>query len=291
MKHDLAKEWQTFEDNVFAQETVARAFGLQWPFDETSHDIAAWLVLLDLGVTAGRIVREPSYRRSPEKARRDAELGRQTIHLAPLWRHPIVGEEQGYPALILPVSTMDVTAYADCSHTLSRSALSDDDFLAAIADHIAIPLDGSRPLSLTGHTISLAHPRGLGRLSADMHKRLVLYGGGKAWLSAAIESARAISADTPAHLIEQIHAPFPAPEENGALLIEPLAFEWRITRGASCAIPENANEIRCPDSRRLAQLIDTEMRKKEKPRPLPVVRGPAERRAEAQGHQTAEAAA
>ncbi len=278
MKHDLAQEWQDFEGALFAQEIVARAFGLKFPLDPDSADVVAWTVLLELGITAGRVVREPSYRISAEKARRDAELGRQTMHQAPLWRHPIAGEERGEPVLILPVGRGDVPAYAPCSHTLSRYSFEDeDDFLASIADLIAIPVDGSRPMSLTGHTIALAHPRADGHLPLDGPGKLTLYGSGKAWLEAAISNARTIAAETPPHLVEQIHAPFPPPTEMGALLIEPKAFEWRIARG-DCAIPFEAKEIDCPDSRGLAQLIDAEMRKKDKPRTMPTVRGPALRK-------------
>lgn len=268
MKRDVGAEWLAFEQANDARDCVARAFGLA---DPEGEDVAAFLALIGIGVTAGFVVREPRFRHSAGKLARDAALGRPTLHGAPLWRHPITGEETGEAALILPVMR---GPHVDEMLPLDRLAFEDDaDFAAAIDDLIAIPLQSGRARSLTGHSLAVALRHPLGQL-AEQDGKLIVFGSGMAWLDAHVAQARRIAVDTPAHLVEQLHLPFPVPTSLGAMLLEPRALEWRITRH-DCAIPAGAREVVCPDSRRLAELIDMQMRKKEPVRKLPVVRGPA----------------
>lgn len=243
---------------------IADWFGLVHPIDENGDDLAAWLALIDLGVCAARIVREPRWRINQDKAARDAGLDRHTMHLAPLWRHPITGEETGSWALMLPVGGGDEPS------TLSRiglHAIGDADFASRISDLVAIPVDGGRPLSLSGYTVAI------GTFQAQGSKRLTLYGSGMAWLKAFMGRVQALCAETPPHLIEQLHLPFHPPGDDGLLLLEPDAIEWRVCK-ANCVIPAHVDEIACPDSRGLAEMVDQAMRKKERPRAVPKVLGP-----------------
>jgi hypothetical protein len=255
-----AQEWLAI-NAVCEDARIAGWFGLSFPIDPEHDDIAAWWSLLDLGICATRIIREPQYRISREKADRDAALDRPTIHLAPLWRYPITGEETGIWALMLPVDGGDEPS------TLSRTLLGDDGFAESIADLIALPVDGGRPLSMTGYTVAIGGFRG------DARHRLTLYGSGLAWLKAHMAQARAVAADTPPHLVEQLHLPFPAPGEAAVLLLEPDALEWRVVK-SDCIVPREVQEIACPDSRKLAEMIDQALRKKERPRTIPKVMGP-----------------
>lgn len=240
---------------------VCRAFGLPFPIDPLSDEFPACLALIDLGIGAANVIAEPRLRISAEKRARDAELGRPTIHAAPTWRHPDA-DETGTAALILPVSL-------DWPHSRAmslRQAGSDEAFAARIADMIAIPLDGSRPLSRTGHTLAVG-PFNVAK------ERLVLHAGGKAWLDAHLAQAHRICADTPAHLVPKLHFPLPPPDDVATLMIEPMALEWRVT-AAGCVIPHAARHVDVADSRALAGMIDNLMRQRERTRPLPVVRGP-----------------
>mgnify|MGYP001282560944 CR=1 FL=1 len=142
----------------------------------------------------------------------------------------------------------------------------DEDFAAGIADLIAVPVDGGRALSFTGYTLAV------GAMRANAAGELVLYGSGLSFLTSHVVQAKKIAADTPAHLIERLHVPFPSPEAN--LVIEPHALEWRLWKSA-CVIPTAAREIVCPDSRGLAEFVDGAMRKKERVRPALPVRAPA----------------
>jgi hypothetical protein len=262
------REWQAL-DAATERALIAQHLGLEYPLHPGIDDMAAWLALIDLGICFATIVREPSLKAKPEKAARDAE--RDTMQLAPQWRCPVsdtslgISSEAGTPALILPVASGE-----QYGEVLSLSALGEEDFAAAVTDLVALPCDGGRPLSLTGYTVAV------GSMRADYKGRLVVYGSGRAWLDAHLVVARKIAADTPSHLVERLHLPFPEPEFT--LLIEPKALEWRVTQWR-CAIPTAANRIVCPDSRALAQLIDTEMRKKVRVRTLPTVCGPKLERA------------
>jgi hypothetical protein len=262
------REWQAL-DAATDRALIAKHLGLEYPIHPEIDEMAAWLALIDLGICFTTIVREPHLKVKPEKAARDAD--RDTMHLAPRWRYPIsdtslsVSAEAGIPALILPVGSGE-----KFGEVLSLSAMGDEDFAAAVADLAAIPLDGGRPLSMTGYTVAV------GTMRADHKGRLVVYGSGRAWLDACLAMARTIAADTPSHLVERLHLPFPAPDFT--LLVEPKALEWRVTQWR-CVIPTAVNKIVCPDSRSLAQLIDTAMRKKVRVRTLPTVCGPRQERA------------
>jgi hypothetical protein len=218
------------------------------------------LALLDLGLCETAVIAEPRYRPNTSKAARDALLDRPTIHLAPTWRLPDP-DETGTQALILPVCV-------DGFHnrTLSLQRLREDVFAGAIADLVAIPLDGSRPLSMTGHTLAV----GSFNVASD---KLRVQAGGANWIERHLTHVRQITADTPGHLVPRLHMPFPAPDDIITLLVEPQGLEWRVTAPA-CVIPHAAREVMVLDSPKLAELIDTLMRRKERTRPLPVVRGP-----------------
>jgi|GEM_PF-4788149 hypothetical protein len=262
------REWLAL-DAATERALIARHLGLEYPLHPEIDDIAAWLALIDLGICFATIVREPRCAVKPEKAARDAE--RDTMELALQWRYPVsdpslgISAEAGTPALILPVANGE--RYGE---VLSLSALGEEDFAAAVADLVALPCDGGRPLSLTGYTLAV------GSMQVDPKGRLVVYGSGRAWLDAHLAVARTIAADTPSHLVERLHLPFPAPDST--LLVEPKALEWRVTQWR-CVIPLAAKTIVCPDSRALALLIDRAMRKKQRVRRLPTVCGPKQERA------------
>lgn len=252
-----AQEWLAIDDAT-DRSRIAQWFGLRFPIDPDHDDIAPWLALIDLGVWAARVVREPKFRVDPDKAARDASLGRHTMHLAPLWRHPITGEEAGEWALMLPVGSDGYCM------TLSRTALGDEGFAEEIADVLALPADGGPARSMTGFTPAV------GRFCANDTARLTLYAGGLGWIKGYLRHAQIAADGTPPHLVERFHVPFAPPEDLGVLLVEPDAHEWRVSQ-LSCAIPADVTEVVCADSPRLAQHIDAAMRKKERPRPIPKV--------------------
>lgn len=257
----MGEEWRLLE-RATDMAALCAAFGLPHPIDPEGDYVAESLAMLELGLCETAIVREPRFtHRSTRKTARDAELERDTIHGAPTWR-PTLDDETGTRAIILPVCAPNVTE----NLTLSLAILNADDFAAHIADLVAIPLDGGRPLSRSGHTLAI------GTFRAEEGK-LVLRGSGKAWLDAYLALARETAADTPAHLVERLHTPFPAPDYGATLVIEPLALDWRVT-SAGCVIPHDAMQVVCPDSRALAQKIDELMRRRERVRPLPKVLGP-----------------
>lgn len=239
---------------------ICGAVDLAWPINPEGNDFAQQLALLDLGLSEARIYAEPRLKRNPSKADRDARLGRDTIHLAPTWRYADP-DEPGIPALILPVGD-DGRFY----RTLSLKLLSDDDFADAIVDLIALPLDGSRALSLTGHTTAI------GCFNVD-GKSLRVQVGGLAWLKTHLARIGAVTAETPPHLVRRLHSNLPPPDDIVTLLIEPLALDWRVT-SAGCVIPHAALEVVALDSLRLARTIDAAMREKMPCRSLPTVRGP-----------------
>lgn len=239
---------------------VCGAFGLSWPINPDGEDFAQQLALVDMGLVEARIYAEPRLRRNPNKASRDARLGRLTIHLAPTWRFADA-DETGIPALILPVCD-DGRFY----RTMSLKLLSDDDFADSIVDMIALPLDGSRPLSLTGHTTAV------GSFSVEGNS-LRVQAGGIAWLKNHLTRIRDLTAETPPHLVRRLHPNFPPPDDIVTLLVEPLALDWRVT-SAGCVIPHAALEVIALDSIILAKTIDEQMRLKLPVRSLPTVRGP-----------------
>jgi hypothetical protein len=269
------EEWLAL-DNAFATDDVARAFELDLREGEASADWPKWLALFDLGLRVASIVREPAFTVDPKKAARDAELGRPTMHLAQQWRHPLPASkffaaEKGVRALMLPV----MADSGKVALPLSLSQMGEDTFCEHIADLVAIPLDGGRPLSLTGFTACV------GAFEPDAAGRMTFYGGGKTWLDAHLADIAERCADMPGDIDERLMgAPF------GILMVEPRAFEWRVSR-FDCALPYRTTEIACPDSRTLAQWIAAELRKKEKPRAVPTVRGPAARSSEAVAHAQA----
>ena len=261
------EEWRALE--ATAGDVIA-AFNLDLGDDDQSRDWPIALALFDLGLRMARVIREPAYRVDAKKAARDAELGRATMHMAQQWRHPqaackFFAAEQGIPALILPVAAPADGRGSSYAAALSLAREGEHAFAEQIADLVALPLDGGRPMSLTGFTAAG------GGFEPDAQGRLTFYGSGKAWLDAHLAGVADLCVETPGHLVERLHMPFRGPD--GVLLLEPRAFEWRLTR-YDCAIPYRAREIICADSRKLAELIDTEMRKREKPRPAPTVRGP-----------------
>jgi hypothetical protein len=265
---------------------VGAGLRLEWPFlpgtdeiDPATEDMAVWLALFDLGVCIAGVIREPHDLVQPKNADRDT---RNTVPIAPQWRYPVsdasvgVQVETGTPALILPVtsgSSSDDTRSSparDFAEVLSLSEWGEEGFAAEIDDLVALPLDGGRPLSMTGYTLAI------GAMRADHAGRLIVYGSGRAWLDVYLALVRKIAADTPPHLVERLHLPFPRPAPT--LLVEPRALEWRVAQWR-CVIPTDAKQIVCPDSRALAQQIDAAMRRKDRVRPLPTVCGPKEEHA------------
>jgi len=242
---------------------ICGAFGLPYPIDPESDDFAASLALVDLGLCEAKIVAEPRLRRSRDKALRDAELGRDTIHLAPTWRYA-AEDDVPVPALIMPVEAEDHYCRAMALWRFANA----EEFAGAIVDLVAIPLDGSRPLSMSGHTLAI------GSFAVEAEK-LVVQANGLSWLKAYVAKVRQITGETPAHLVPKLHFPLPPPDDVVTLLVEPFALDWRVT-SMGCVIPHAAREVVVPDSRRLAEAIDGLMRKKERARPLPIVRGPKE---------------
>ena len=241
---------------------LCQAFGLPYPCDVDCPGYAEFLALLDLGLCEAEIIADPRWRRSAKKAERDADLNRDTIHMAPTWRYAD-SDETGHVALVLPVGVDDSGRERPLSMTNSQD---DAEFASWVVDLVAIPLDGKRPLSMTGHTLAV------GGFEPD-GTTLRVYGGALEWLRAHLASVRAIAADTPGHLVQQLHFPVPSPDRRATLLVEPMGLEWRV-RSARCVIPATARQIAVPDSAALARLIDGRMRLPEKVRPMPVVRGP-----------------
>lgn len=262
MTRRMAKEWL---DLMAASDgkTICGAFGLPYPIRPDSDAFARSIALLDLGLCEAKIVAEPRLRRNPAKAERDADLGRDTIHLAPTWRYAIE-DDRPVVALILPVGDDDRWTRPMSLQHYNRDEL----FAQDIVDLIAIPLDNSRPLSMSGHTLAV------GKFSVADEK-MVVQASGIHWLSNYVRQVGEITADTPPHLVPKLHFPLPPPDDVATLLIEPLGLEWRVTH-AACVIPFAAREVVVPDSRKLAQAIYGLMRRKERTRPLPVVRGPRE---------------
>lgn len=290
---DPVAEWDAMMDGTNAR-VMAKQFGLAWPPDE-NDELPAILALRDLGLALGRVVAEPRQTVRAGHGERDADLGRdRTIHLAPQWRAPIVDDpmfpaEKGTPALILPVAHRqalplgggeEISGWTELHPATGMgriagafdgvmSYLRDGDaFAETIADLVAIPLGGGRPLSRSGYTVAV------GRFEPAASGTLTIFASGKAWLAAHLARVRTIAEDTPPHLVAETLMPFAPPE--GVLLIEPRAFEWRVCR-YDCVLPETVTEIRCPDSPALAAFIDGAMRKKERVRTLPTVLGPAQK--------------
>jgi hypothetical protein len=255
------QEWRALVIETHAQ--ALAAFGLPYPIDPESDSFAASLAITDLGLCRCPVIAEPRLRRDMRKLSRDAELGRDTIHAAPTWRYPDA-DETGMDALILPVMC---DFAADRHRTLSLHACREEEFKARIIDLVALPLDCSRPLSRTGHTLAI----GPFNLAGE---RLVLHAGGKAWLEVWLDQVRAVTADTPPHLVPRLHFPLPPPDDAATLLVEPEALDWRVTSGR-CIIPHAADKVLVPDSVAVARYIDGAMRQRERARPLPQVLGPA----------------
>jgi hypothetical protein len=234
-------------------------------------DIAPILALSDIGAMVWDIVAEPRMRMRPEKAARDAMLGRDTMHLAPQWRFPVreprIGFEiePGRAALIVPVTTAFGSPFAE---TLRMSEFDTPAaFAGAVHDLVALPLDGGRALSLTGFTIAVG-------LVVSRGETVTFYASGRGWMAPWLKTAMHAAADTPAHLIRDLVMPFAPPA--GTLLVQPKALTWQADKLA-CVVPRDANRVECPDSRALAEWIDAEMRRRDKPRPMPLVCGPKER--------------
>jgi len=258
-------------------EAIVRALGLDPAAiaAEAHDDLPLVMAANALGLRFAHIVEEPAYRVAKDKAARDHRLGRATMHLSRQWRFPlqergIFAAETGKPAIIVPVGNAEtLVRNGTCvvevrsSRTLSLLELGEA-FEDNIADLVAIPLDGSRPLSLTGYTAAI------GDFTGNV---LTVYGSGKAWLDAHFARLRGLCADTPSHLAAQIHEAELFALPSGVLLVEPRAFEWRVCR-FDCAVPRGVGEIVCPDSAALAQWLAAELKKPDVARDVPRVSGP-----------------
>jgi hypothetical protein len=260
-----AQEWA----RAFVQSSplmLAETLNFAYPVEPDSDDIGPWMALNDMGVTAAQIVREPRFRVKPQKAQRDADLGRDTMHLAPLWRWPLQGAETGELALLLPVCDGDKRA----SRTMSIFEMGVDAFAESVTDLIAIPLNGQRARSMTGYTVAI------GDFRADRKGRLAVHLNARAWIDGYLSIIRTITADTFGDAIPSAHMPFPEPMVP--LLLEPNALEWRIWHPA-CVIPTAATAVVCPDSAALAEWIDKKMREKQRIRGYPTIYGPKKEKA------------
>jgi hypothetical protein len=243
----------------------AAAFGLPHPVAPDHPQVAEILALSALGLCQASIKPDVRYRRSAKKAARDAVLERDTIHMAPTWRHA-EADETGIEALILPVG--QGRDGRECSLSLIEIP-NEDDFAEQVIDLIAIPLDGSRPLSWTGHTLAI------GNFAVD-EANMVLFASPLEWLKVYLARARETAAMTPKDRAEKLDFIILPPESQSTLLVEPLGLEWRVSSSA-CVIPPAARNVTVRDSRKLAELIDALVRRKLPTRTLPIVRGPKEK--------------
>lgn len=250
--------------------------------DDSDHaDVPLVLAANSLGLRYAHIVEEPAFRVAVDKAARDQNLGRPTMHLSRQWRFPLqergmFAAETGKPALILPVCNSEtvlrnLNGEARCATSATLSLLQlGASFEENIADLIALPLDGGRALSLTGYTVAV------GNFAADHEGRLGIFARGRKWLDAHFAGLRALTGgiNPQAAIAEHEDAIFAAPAS--VLLVEPRAFEWRVCRH-DCAIALDVSDILCPDSRSLAQFIAAEMKRPDVVRAMPIVHGPAEK--------------
>jgi hypothetical protein len=271
MRDDLGREWHQLE-NQTRSAVACVALGFNEPSTDDSEDWLPVMALEQIGYCVAEIVKEPAFRVRPDKAARDVDLGRPTMHLAPTWRYAAEGET-GVPAIIVPVWQMGenwallMGTWREGSSVLADPALRET-YAAMVCDLVAIPLDGKgRPLSRTGHTACIGPfdaPKG----------RLTLWASGLTWLKRYIAEARRRSADVPVHLVPSQVMPFPMPHDLGALVIEPRALEWRPHRHG-CIVPRDTRQIACADSAGLGRMIDNLQRRKERPPVYPEVLGPS----------------
>lgn len=211
---------------------VCHALGLS-----TLHpaDEAPRLALNYFGVTAAKIVREKSQ-----------------------WNFPLA-PEKGEDAVIVPVGG---TIEPVCLSLLGFHEAHAKAEMSEIADLIAIPLDGSPALSFT------AASQNIGAFAVS-GGTLRLATSGLGWLRRHVARARKMAEEMPSHLIADR---LPFPDRMETLLLDPAAFEWRMSR-PDCAIPESVKRVVC-DTPKLAQFIAGETKKRERGRATPSILGP-----------------
>jgi hypothetical protein len=247
-ERDLGLDWLSIFAGVEdAPRRLAIALGMTYPPAEA--ELAALAVAGDLGLAAADIVLLDTVG--------DSTLARQ-------WRLADCGE-RSLPAIILPVSTDGARPFYDPGElTLSMAALGAKLFTDCICDLVAIPLDGTRPLSFTGQTLAV------GRFAVRERGELRIFASGISWLREHLERARTLGAELPARLVAHQLDP---PDHFSTLLLQPSAIEWR-PQIAWCPLPPETKQLVVVDSMGLAHLIDGLMRRKEKLPPMPTVMGP-----------------
>lgn len=222
-------------------DAVCAALGLSL---ESEEDEAPRRVLSYFGVTASKIMPGPKQ-----------------------WTFP-ASKEEGTPAVIVPVGwcgVMHLTGLtASCLALLGAHELAREAELGEIGDLIAIPLEGTHPLSFNGTTAAI------GSFKPNAAGDLRLASDGLNWLKRHIGRARKAAAEMPAHLVARTLA---FPDHSETLLIDAKAFAWRL-ENPRYPIAAGTKQVKCPDSAELADLIATELKKREKLPPAPQVLGP-----------------
>lgn len=226
---------------------LCKHLGLVFPCPPDHHDVAPLMVINSLGISFARIVVE-----KPAQG----ELAR--------WREAM-SDEDGVAAAVLPVGRAGRHHGTESCLLLSGSR---DDCPTsgpgAVADLIALPLAGGGAVSFTGLTAAI------GGFAPDDSGKLVLAASGLRFLKRHIARAYAMELDWPAHLVSR---KLPFPDHFETLLIDPGAFEWRMTE-SGCVVSEAVKRIASPDSVQLARFVDEAMKKRDRVRKPPPVLAP-----------------
>lgn len=218
---------------------------------------------LDLGLTPAEVVIEQAAAPKPAPTA-DIEIEDPAIAEIPRWRLAAPGED-AIAALALPVELMQSCRTA---WSMSLDRMGDAHFLGSIGDVIALPLDGSRPLSFFGITAAV------GRFAVVERGEVHVLASVKSWLADHFEEAGRLAGEMEP---EQVSGVIAAPDSRVTLMIAPDALEWRPSRLSFC-VPASAKTVIVPDSRALAAHIAALMSKKEVRRRPPRVFGPRTRR-------------
>src|SRR5262245_5609040 len=217
---------------------VCKALGVS--LDDPA-DAAARVALNYFGVTAARIEVE----------------GRQ-------WREAVPGE--GSEALVVPVGG-PMTPMADClsllgAHDLANEATPDD-----IGDLVALPLDGSRAVSMNGTTAAV------GRFAPNDDGVISIATNGVAWLRQHVKRARDASRGAVTGMDHAIARSLVFPDRITTLLLDVRAFDWRNAPESWIARAGISKSI-CWDSKEVSDYIAGELKRKDQAPPVPSVRGP-----------------
>src|SRR5262245_9831785 len=213
--------------------TVCRALGLSL---DDPKDEAARVALNYFGVTAARIVIE----------------GKQ-------WREP-TADETGLEALVVPVGGPRAPM-SDCLSLLGAHALANEAEPNDIGDLVAIPLDGSRAVSMNGTTASV------GRFVPNDDGVVMIATRGLEWLKEHAERAREAAA------LAGMEHTLPFPDRVETLVLDVRAFTWRNDPDGWIHAAGIVSFV-CVDSNAVADFIAAQLRRKDQTPPVPNVRGP-----------------